>query len=240
MVFLAGPGAAYVNGQVLVVDGGNTVAEERVPAEATPSPASGLPATRTSSSGQAIAHLTLSRRPARAFRRRTPAQQRRLLPPVERMPCDRPPASRARQPWSAPCGWTDQPLPRLLDSGGDPSRAAPGAQHRAAPRLGHLAGRAVGLRARRLPPHLARGGRAARGRAVPHQRRPARDVHRRAAVRLRGDADPGRRAARPVRLQAADVHRPHADDGGPVLVRVRRVVPGRASPRASCSAPATR
>ena len=47
--------------------------------------------------------------------------------------------------------------------------------------MGHLAGRAVGLPARGLPPQLARRGRAAGRRPVPHRGHPAGDLHRPAA-----------------------------------------------------------
>ena len=111
-------------------------------------------------------------------------------------------------------------------------RPDPGAPPRRLPGLGRVGRRHRGLRARRLPPHLARGRRSRRRRALPHQLGPARDVHHGPAVRLRRDADPGRRRPGPGRLQEDAGHGRHPDDVRPARLRLRgHVRGGRRGPR---------
>ena len=97
----------------------------------------------------------------------------------------------------------------------------------------------VGLRARGLPPQLARCGGPARERAVRHRGHPAVGVHDGAAARLRRHADPGGGAARPVRVQAAAAVRRHPDDRGAAGLRVSPTRSPSASSRGSSSGSAT-
>ena len=90
------------------------------------------------------------------------------------------------------------------------------------PRVGGLGGGHLGLRPRRLPPHLARCRRARGRRALRHQQLAAVDLHDRPALRLRRDAAAGRGAARPLRPQADARGRPDAAHRRAVRLRVRR------------------
>ena len=107
------------------------------------------------------------------------------------------------------------------------------------PGLGRLGGGHLGLRPRRLPPHVARRRRARGRRPLRHQHVAAVDLHHPAGLRLCGDAAARRGAARPLRLQAAARRRPHAADRRAARLRVRPLLRGRACCAACCSAWAT-
>ena len=97
--------------------------------------------------------------------------------------------------------------PPLTDWEDEPRESPAGAQHRAPPGVGGLGGGAVGLRARRLPPQLARRRGPAGGRPVRDLRDRARAVHGAAAAGVRRHAGAGRGGPGPVRLAPADPRR---------------------------------
>ena len=100
------------------------------------------------------------------------------------------------------------------------------ARHRPSSRVGHLGRRAVGLRRRRLPPHLARGRGHRRGRALRHHRLAARDLHGGPARRVCRRCRSRGRPPGPLRVAAPAARRARLISVGQLLVRVSPAASG--------------